>query len=526
MQALSASLRTRFPGIALGGVGRLLLVAVPALTAASAIVWLLEERFGIPDASPVYLLAVVVTALVSGTAGALATAILGILLYDYFFTDPVGTLAMNDPGEVLSLVLLLFVGLVVGQLTALERARTLTAEAREREARELFLVSHALATRSSMTAVVQEIAALLLRATGMSGLWISLGADEASERVAAEAGTRVQPGGFYWQLRRFPGEQPAQWVRIHQPSTGRARAPHETFRVRIEAGGRPLGSIWAVRERGAANPDRSATRLISAGADQIGQALAQDRLASDAHAADVARQSDALKSALLQSVSHDLRTPLATIRAAAGTLQPDSDLDHAGRRASAAAIEREVERLDRLVANLLDLSRIEAGELRANLDVFELDDLANRTIDRFAPRLAGHDVRVDVPAIPVLVDPVFLDEALTNVLDNALKFTGPASSIRIGAAATDDRMVSLVVEDDGAGVPDELLARVFEKFFRAPGSGVRGRPGTGIGLAVVYGLVRAMGGDARARRSSLGGLAVEIDLPRAKVPAELKAAPV
>jgi two-component system sensor histidine kinase KdpD len=514
------------------------LVAIPALGVASVLVWLLETRFGIPNASPVYLLAVVVTALVSGTLGALAAAILGILLYDYLFTHPFATLEISDPGEWLSLVLLLFVGLVVGQLTGLQRARRLTAEAREREVRELFLVSRALATRSSTTAVLREIAALLRRAADMSAVWISLGPDEASERVAAEAGARVPTGGLHWQLRRFPGEQPAQWVRIHAPAMSRPRpigdrpgpagaggqAPGpsvDAFRVRIEAGGHPLGSLWAIRERGRGRPDRSATRLISAGADQVGQALAQDRLAAEAQAADIARQSDALKTALLQSVSHDLRTPLATIRAAAGTLRPDSDLDEEGRHASAAAIEREVERMDRLVANLLDLGRIEAGELKADLDVFELDDLAGRTLDRFAPRLAGHQVRIDVPSIPVLVDPVFLDEALTNVLDNALKFTAAASEIRISATSRDNDAVRLVVEDDGAGVPDELLDRLFERFFRATTPGVRGRPGTGIGLAVVRGLVEAMGGEVRARRSELGGLAVEIELPRAQLPAEL-----
>jgi two-component system sensor histidine kinase KdpD len=526
VQSIGQLLRDRLRGVAPGNVGRLLLVAVPALAAASALVWLLEERFGIPDASPVYLLAVVVTARLSGTVGALAAAVFGILLYDFLFTHPFGTLEISDPGEWLSLVLLLFVGLVVGQLTALERSRTLTAEAREREARELFLVSVALATRSSTTTVLSEIATLLRRAADMTALWISLGSDEASEHVAAEAGPREQTGGLHWQLRRFPGEQPAQWVRIHQPTPGRSRAAGEpargeAFRVRIEAGGHPLGSIWAVRERGRGLPDRSATRLMSAGADQIGQALAQDRLAADAQAADVARQSDALKSALLQSVSHDLRTPLATIRAAAGTLQPDSDLDAEGRRASAAAIEREVERLDRLVANLLDLGRIEAGALRAELDVFELDDLAGRTLDRFSPRLAGHEVRVEVPAVPVLVDPVFLDEALTNVLDNALKFTGPNSLIRVWAGASEDDVVRLVVEDDGAGVSDEHLGRVFEKFFRAPSNGTRGRAGTGIGLAVVRGLVEAMGGTVTARRGDLGGLAVEMELKRARLPAEL-----
>ena len=122
-------------------------------------------------------------------------------------------------------------------------------------------------------------------------------------------------------------------------------------------------------------PDRTETRLLAAAADQIGQALAHDRLAADARAAEIARQSDALKSALLQSVSHDLRTPLATIRAAAGTLRPGSGLSAEDQQESADAIDREVEYLNRLVTNLLDLSRIEAGALLAERDVFELDDL-------------------------------------------------------------------------------------------------------------------------------------------------------
>ena len=539
MQSVASAVRAWLRGFAPADVARLALVAVPALAAASVLVWLLETHLGVPNASPVYLLAVVVTALVSGTIGALAAAVSSILLYDFLFTHPFATFEISDPGEWLSLVLLLFVGLVVGQLTALERTRTLTAEAREREARELFLVSRALATRTSTPTALAEIAELLQRETAMSGLSIALGGDDAAERVAAQAGARSAIGGIHWQLRRFAGDRPAEWIRIHAPAsgpktvgtgTGTGDQATETFRVRIEAGGRPLGSIWASRARDRRLPDRSATRLMSAAADQVGQALAQDRLAAEAQAADVARQSDALKSALLQSVSHDLRTPLSTIRAAAGTLKPDSGLDEDGRRASAAAIEREVERLDRLVANLLDLGRIEAGELRADLDVFELDDLASRTLDRFGPRLAGHDISVDVPAIAVLVDAVFLDEALTNLLENALRFTEANSTIRVSAAPTDGGVVRLTVEDDGAGVADEHLERLFERFYRAPtgdgrADGLPRRAGTGIGLAVVRGLVEAMGGAVRARRSELGGLAVEIDLPRATLPAELAAAP-
>lgn len=126
-------------------------------------------------------------------------------------------------------------------------------------------------------------------------------------------------------LQRTPDETPARWSRVHQRSQRRGAQSNgrEAYRVRIEAGGQSLGSIWALRDRHLGEPDRTETRLLSAAADQIGQALAHDRFAAESQAAEIARQSDALKSALLQSVSHDLRTPLATIRAAAGTLRPE-----------------------------------------------------------------------------------------------------------------------------------------------------------------------------------------------------------
>jgi len=507
-----------------GGATRLLVAGVPAIAAATGLVWLLEDRFGVLNASPVYLVAVVVTALIAGTAGGLAAAVAGTLVYDFLFVHPLHTLAISDPGEWLNLVLLLFVGLVVGQLTALERSRALQAEAREREARDLFGVSRALATRASTTAVLPEIAEQLREAAHLASAWIALGPDDAAERVAALAGHAPPPGTpLHWVLRRMPGDEPARWLRIHTGVVARPREARDhraTYRVRIEAGGRTLGSIWATRADGGGHPDRSGTRLLSAAADQIGQALSQDRLAAEAGAAEVARQSDALKSALLQSVSHDLRTPLATIRAAAGSLRPDSDLDADGRAASAGAIEREVARLDRIVANLLDLGRIEAGALRADTDVFELDDIAGRTIDRMAQRLEGRDLRIEVAPLPVLVDPVFLDEALTNLLDNAIKFGGPRAAIRIAAERAGDRVL-LVVEDGGPGVAEADLERVFEPFYRGASNGGDGRPGTGIGLAVVRGLVTAMGGATRASRGTLGGLAVELDLPLASLPAEL-----
>jgi two-component system sensor histidine kinase KdpD len=177
-----------------------------------------------------------------------------------------------------------------------------------------------------------------------------------------------------------------------------------------------------------------------------------------------------------------------------------------------------VEYLNRLVTNLLDLSRIEAGALRADRDAFDLEDLVGSTVDRLRGRLRDRTLEVSFDAPPVLVDAVFLDDAVTNVLENAAKYTDPAAPIRVTARELPgEPFVRLTVEDGGRGVPDEALPRLFEKFYRVPGGQRGSRAGTGIGLAVVQGLVEAAGGRVRARRSELGGLAIDLDLPLAEV---------
>jgi two-component system sensor histidine kinase KdpD len=503
----------------------LLATAVPSLALSTGIVAILRAVVAVPNASAVYLVAVVATAIVAGTPGAVIASVASFLLYDFFFTTPVFTFTVRDPSEWLSVILLLFVGIVVGQLAALQRSRTRIAEAREREARALFQVSRALATRESMTAVLADTAATLASQTSMDRVWISLGDDDASERVAADSrvGDRPTMPALQRVLRRMPGDEAAQWVRVRQPIARASQGSgQEAHRVRIIAGSVTLGSIWALRDRARGDPDRTETRLLAAAADQVGQALAHDRLAAESQAAEIARESDALKSALLQSVSHDLRTPLATIRAAAGTLRPGAGLSSEDQRESADAIEREVEYLNRLVTNLLDLSRIEAGALRAERDVFELDDLVGQTVDRLRPRLADRRLEVTLDARPVNVDPIFLDEAITNVLENAIKYTAPGTVVRISATTLPDpRTIRLTIEDGGDGVPTPALRRLFEKFYRVPGQPGRSRAGTGIGLAVVQGLVEATGGRVAARRSELGGLAIDLDLPATVVPADL-----
>ncbi len=506
-------------------IGRYLAVALPTLAAATLFVALLEEYLGIPNASVVYLTAVVAAAIVSGTGGAILTAVASFLLYDFFFTIPLYTFTIREPSEWLSLTLLVFVGIVVGQLAAMQRSRAEVAEVREREARALFRVSRDLVTRQATADVLPVVAEALAAETRMSRVWLSLGEDEARERLVADSGGAARPAvpPVYCVLRRAPGDEPAQWVRVHQPGIGARRGEsQEAYRVRIQAGSEIFGSVWSLRERSRGEPDRTETRLLAAAADQIGQVLAHDRLEAEAQAAEIARQSDALKSALLQSVSHDLRTPLATIRAAAGTLQPGSGLSERDRQESADAIDREVEYLNRLVTNLLDLSRIEAGALRAERDVFELEDVTGRTLERLRPRLGARSLEVDLMAPPVDVDPVFLDDAVTNVVENAIKYTPERARIRVSARELpSEPYVRLTVEDSGEGVPTEALSKLFDKFYRVPGRHRSSRSGTGIGLAVVRGLIEATGGRVQAEPSELGGLAIHIDIPAARVPSHV-----
>ena len=502
-------------------------VATASLALATIAVAVLQDRFNVPNPSSVYLVAVVATAFVAGSIGAIIVSLASFLLYNVLFVEPRHTFIVAEPGEWVAVLLLLFVGVVVGQLAALQRTRAEQAHDREREARALFRLSRALATRESTPSALADIVDVLRAETGMEQVSVALGPDDAAERVAAstQPGDRRAMPGRHQVLRRTPGDEPAQWIRIHLPAarprgTGPLHPPAEAaarsdaYRVRIEASGSPLGSIWSLRERSADAPTGTETRLLAAAADQIGQALGHDRLVAERQATEIAREGDAVKSALLQSVSHDLRTPLATIRAAAGSLRPGSGLTEDELRESAAAIDREVEYLNRIVTNLLDLSRIEAGALRAERDVFELDELVQATIDRLRPRLASRVIEVDVTHRAVWVDPVFLDAALTNVIENTIKYAPPDAPIRVRTAESNER-VTLTIEDGGAGVPDDALPKLFEKFYRVPEARRSSRAGTGIGLAVVRGLLEATGARAVARRSELGGLAIDLEIPSA-----------
>jgi len=504
--------------------GRAATSILGALALTALVVAFLEGSTALPNASAISIVAVVAVAIAFGSVPAVATSIGAFLLYNFLFLEPRFTLTVGDPGELLNLFVLLGVSVVVGRLAAAQRERVEDARTREREARALVAVSRAIAMRTETSDALASLADALRVEAGMDRVWISLGDTTRPDRVLADTGQGPPPvPAVQAHLRRESPDGPPAWVRVHQPVGARAGAAGTAYRVRIEMGDRILGSIWGLRPAGAGKPDPSATRLLAATADQVGRALEQDRLAAHARAAQLARESDALKTALLESVSHDLRTPLASIRAAAGTLaDPAVRLPPGEQRSIAEAIDREAEHLARLVTDLLDLGRIESGSLRAERDVYELDELVRGTLLRLRPRLGNRDVVVALPVDlpPVLVDPLFMEQILTNLLDNAARYAPPPAVVRIAASMEADR-VRVTVEDGGPGVPEDALPRLFEKFFRVASREDATRRGTGVGLAVVRGLATAMGARVDARPSALGGLAVDVDLVVARLPSEL-----
>ena len=436
---------------------------------------------------------------------------------------------VSDPEEWLNLLLLLVLGVIVGQLAGMQRARAEAALLREGQARAQYRIGRALATSPTAAVALPEVVKVLKAETGATRAWIALGTATGPERVVADSGGENHPaiGPSHSLLRRAPGDQPPEWARVHEPRTatsGGADPQAECYRIPIVAGAATRGSVWFARPRVAGRPGRGETRVLAAAADQVGQALERDRLAQEATSAEIARRSDVAKTALLDSVSHDLRTPLASIRAAAGSLMdPALDGDPVARHERAAAIDREADRLNRLVSNLLDMSRLEAGDLRARLEPFLLEDLVDTTLGRLADLLEGRPVTVTMPADlpPVDVDPVFIDQVLTNLLENAARHSPPGAPIRVHAQEVAESTVRLTVEDGGPGVPQDWLGHLFQKFSRVPRAREGSRRGSGIGLAVVRGLVEAMGGRVDARASELGGLAIIVDLRTAPGPVAL-----
>jgi two-component system sensor histidine kinase KdpD len=495
-------------------------VAVAGVALATLLIAVVEQIEEISNISMLYLLPVLATAVVYGRGPAIAAAVAAFFTYDFFFIDPGYTLTVSDPAEWVALVLLLVTGVVAAQLAELLRQQAREARIREREAVVLFDIVRRLG-RSEVGEAARDVAERLRSELGVAAVVIELErqgpvgvrAAAGDDAAIAAAAQRSTPDHLLSAGQELPGSG-GRWVRI-VPGYRRAGAARGALRrVPIEHDGQRLGAITLVAGEDDELFSPAADRLLSAVAAQIAQTAERESFRRAATEAEILRRTDELKTALLNAVSHDLRTPLASIIASAGSLrQVDVSWSDQDRREFAEAIEEEARRLNRIVGNLLDLSRIEAGTLRPEKGWYDFGALVDDVLGRLRGAAEGHELSSEVPGDlpPVPLDYVQIDEVLSNLIENAIKYTPPGTNVVVGARVDGADLV-VTVDDDGPGIPEDSLERLFERFQRAEGNG--GRPaGTGLGLSVAKGLVEAHGGRISAQNRRGGGASFVFTLP-------------
>lgn len=487
---------------------------------------LVKLGFGhLANASMLYIIVVLVAALVLGRGPAIVAAVAAFLGSNFFLVEPRFTFTVADPDEWIALLLLLLTAVVTGHLAAGQRARAEEAAEHERQARVLYDIAVLMAEPNlahALTTVVERlrselaVSAVRIQVAGREGRTMvsaAAGEPEAVEALkeAPMASADVLTGGT--PAQGAAAGRPGRWIRVAAPYASR-RGPGRglrLLRVPIPSAGADGEVSLVTRAAGEFSP--AASRLLTAVAAQLGPAMERARLRAEATDAEVLRRTDEAKSALLDAVSHDLRTPLSSIIASAGSLlQQDVVWTDAERRGFAGLIEQEAKRLDRIVGNLLDLSRIEGGTLRPDQAWFDPAALVHDVLARLRPVTERHAVRVDMPdELPaVLLDYSEIDQVLSNLVENAARYTPTGSEIVIGARV-EDGSLRVTVQDNGPGLAGVEPSGLFQPFYR-PRRGAR-RSGIGLGLAVARGLVEAHGGRISAENVPGGGARFEFTIP-------------
>ncbi len=434
-------------------------------------------------ASLVYLLAVVASATVGGLGSGIAASVLSFLGLNYFFTPPRHTLSVGKADDVIALVVFISVGMIVSTLVALGLAQRARAERREIEARSLYAISSRLLGTDDLDGALTELAASMVRLFGLARCEVQIRGDDGTLTPRVAAGDDASP------------DQPAVSVPL-------ATADRDLGALVLY----PKGPTFGDAER----------RVAAIFARQTAAALERGLLEREARDARVSAETDRVRRALLSAVSHDFRTPLASIKAALTTVTAGGERPLSQEEISElvrTAVE-ETDRLERLVSNLLDLTRIRSGAFAPERVALPVDDVIEDGLAGLRGVLTGRRVEIfvrpDLP--PVSVDPVQISQVFRNVLQNAAKFSPDRSEIRI-AASRWQGSVEVRVADRGPGIPRAEREAVFEEFYRAGDGRVAG---TGLGLAVARAIVQAHNGAIWIEDTPGGGATIVVRLPAAE----------
>ncbi len=486
------------------------LTAVAAVTAATGISWMMFRFFEPANLIMTYLLGIVVIAARYGRGPAVFAAVASVAAFDFFFVPPYLTFAVADTQYVLTFAVMLFVGLVISGLTARIRLQAEAARQREQRTAALYAMSGQLAE----TGAVEDLVAIAAR--------------HIAEVFDAEVGAALADAGGQLRIVRHESGLPAEqddvalslWVLEHRRPAGLGTETSASARavyVPLIGHRGPLGVVSIRPRQRDAFAIPGSLRQLETFINQTALAVERARSADEAQEARVRTETERLRNSLLTSVSHDLRTPLATITGAATTiLESGAHLDHRTQQELLESVREEADRLNRLVQNLLEMTRLESGALQLRRDWHPLEEVVGAALGRLAKSLGTRKVTMNIPPdLPlVAIDDVLIEQVFVNLLENAIKYTPPDSAIRILVSAT-DQSVTVEVADHGPGLPKGHEARVFEKFYRAASDG---RQGAGLGLAICRGVVAAHGGRIWAHNLPEDGVAFLFTLPLTDTP--------
>lgn len=444
-----------------------------------------------------YLLAVVFSATSWGLGPAIFSSILAVLTFDVLFVPPYATLAVHDPQYILTFVIFLTVGILISELGSRLRAQVEASQQREQETAALYTLSQSMSrdTASSLDTALHQLDTLF-------------NARASILRVEADGILKPYPAIELSEVER----QAAQWAIAHRQPAGygtKTFANAVRLYLPLLTAQGTLGVLTVRPNAGRTSPHEQ--RLLETFAGQVSIALERAKLSEQAEQARLLEASDRFRNALLSSLSHDLRTPLASILGSASSLlDTDAQLSTETRRDLIETIQEEATRLNRYVGNLLNMTRLESGALKPQRDWHSVEEVVGAALARAESgrRAVELDLEPDLPLMPF--DFVLIEQVLVNLVDNAYKYSPDNAPVEIHARLNKD-FLELYVSDRGRSVPPQELEHIFEKFYRAA-DGER-PPGMGLGLSIVKGIVEAHDGTVFAKPCKGGGMEIGFRLP-------------
>jgi two-component system sensor histidine kinase KdpD len=496
-------------------VGYIAAALVPAVV--TAVGWPLFHRFGFENENVLmlYLLGVLWVATRYSRGAAIVASVLSVAAFDLIFVPPYFNFAVSNRQYVVTFLVMLLTSLVISTLTHRVRMQADAARQRERRTSALFALSKELAVART----VEDIARATIQHVGdILGSRTTMLLGDAERRLAPAADTAIE-----LEQNDRDGEAKelgvAQWAYDHDQPAGRGTstlpASCGTY-VPLRTSRGAIGVLGLLPPAGVSEGSSEQRQLVEAFSSQAALAIERVRLAEEARAAWERVEAEFLRNTLLTGVSHELRTPLASITGAASALVDASpNLSAEARARLLETVLAESERMERLITNLLDMTRLEAGGLAIKREWVPIQEVIGSALRHLDRRVQGRDVRIAVPVDLQLVhiDAVAIEQVLANLIDNAVEYSPPSAAIEIAAHENENELL-VEVADHGPGLPQGAEQRVFEKFFRAsPGDGDE-RRGIGLGLAICRGIVEAHGGRISAANRAGGGAVFCFTLPR------------